>query len=188
MFTSETNEAVAIAGALKPTVQKWTDDGSRSCVRAKKMTVAVPYSQGTIGVREAFSDTVQTIPAMGSLGGLNEGDPVWVMWLYGDKSTMVAMWPGAVNEAGGHLSFRNVSATFTADTSQSGNPTYADFPYRASVSLAGVSSDMIPVVAYSCADVLSGEYAPVAECYNGGVYLYASSAITTTVESIVCLS
>ena len=100
MRTSDTNEAVAIASALRPTVDEWERESSRSCVRAKKMTVAVPLNHNVIGVKEAFSDTVQTIPAMGSLGGLNEGDPVWVMWLYGDKSTMVAMWPGDIISGG----------------------------------------------------------------------------------------
>ena len=100
MPKSDTNEAVAIASALKPTVDEWERESSRSCVRAKKMSVAVPYNNGVIGVREAFSASVQTIPAMGSLGGLREDDPVWVMWFYGDKSTMVAMYPGDIISGG----------------------------------------------------------------------------------------
>lgn len=70
------------------------------------------------------------------------------------------------------LQFNNVSVSkgdFVSDT------TYQDFPYRAGVSLSGVIESMIPEVVLSINDALSGNYAPVAESYNGGVYLYAGS-------------
>ena len=70
------------------------------------------------------------------------------------------------------LQFSNVSVSkgdFVSDT------TYQDFPYRAGVSLSGVIESMIPEVVLSVDDALSGNYAPVAESYNGGVYLYAGS-------------
>ena len=53
--------------------------------------------------------------------------------------------------------------------------TYQDFPYRASIALSGAIKSMIPEVVLSVDDALSGNYAPVAESYNGGVYLYAGS-------------
>ena len=70
------------------------------------------------------------------------------------------------------LQFRNVSVSkgsFVADT------TFQDFPYRANVSLSGVIESMIPEVVLSVDDAGSGNFAPVAESYNGGVYLYAAS-------------
>ena len=70
------------------------------------------------------------------------------------------------------LQFSNVTVSkgsFVSDT------TYQDFPYRASVLLSGVIESMIPEVVLSVDDALSGNYAPVAESYNGGVYLYAGS-------------
>lgn len=70
------------------------------------------------------------------------------------------------------LQFSNVSVTkgaFVSDT------TYQDFPYKASITLSGVIESMIPEVVLSVDDALSGNYAPVAESYNGGVYLYAGS-------------
>lgn len=70
------------------------------------------------------------------------------------------------------LQFGNVPvpvSSFVADS------TYADFPYRASVPLSGVISTMIPDVVLSLADATSGNFAPVAEAYNGGVYIYAAS-------------
>lgn len=70
------------------------------------------------------------------------------------------------------LQFSNVSVPardFVSDT------TYQDFPYRASIALSGAIESMIPEVVLSVDDALSGNYAPVAESYNGGVYLYAGS-------------
>lgn len=100
MPKSETNEAVAIAAALRPTVDEWERESSRSCVRMKKMTVASLYdsSTRTIGVREAFSASSQNVPCVPGMRGAAIGSPVWVQWLYGDKSTMCVVGPGDISE------------------------------------------------------------------------------------------
>lgn len=70
------------------------------------------------------------------------------------------------------LQFNNVSVSkgsFVADSA------YQDFPYRAGVALSGVIESMIPEVVLSVDDASSGNFAPVSESYNGGVYLYAGS-------------
>ena len=69
------------------------------------------------------------------------------------------------------LQFNNTSvnaSAFVADT------TYEDYPFRAAVPLEGVLESMIPEVIFALSDATSGNFAPVAETYNGGVYLYAS--------------
>lgn len=69
------------------------------------------------------------------------------------------------------IQFNNVSVNvddFADDT------TYEDFPFRATVSLSGVLESMIPEIIFGLLDATSGLFAPVAESYNGGVYLYAS--------------
>ena len=69
------------------------------------------------------------------------------------------------------IQFNNVSVNvddFVDDT------TYEDFPFRATVSLSGVLESMIPEIIFGLLDATSGLFAPVAESYNGGVYLYAS--------------
>lgn len=69
------------------------------------------------------------------------------------------------------LQFNDVSVSpsdFITDT------TYEDYPYRVSVSLSGVISTMIPEVIFNLFDVISGNFAPISESYNGGVYLYAT--------------
>lgn len=83
------------------------------------------------------------------------------------------------------LLFKDVSvakSSFVADT------TYSDFPYRASVALEGVVSTMIPDVVLPVEAASSGNFAPVCEAYNGGVYLYAESAPDTdiTIPTIIC--
>ena len=77
------------------------------------------------------------------------------------------------------LTFMNTTveaASFTADE------TYGDFPYRAAVPLTGAAEAMTPEVVFGAADAMSGTFAPVAESYAGGVYIYAaelpSAAVT----------
>lgn len=74
------------------------------------------------------------------------------------------------------------NAAFVADT------TYPTFPFRASVALSGVVATMVPYVVFGVTEVASGLYAPVAACYNGGVYLYASAAPAAdiTIPTIIC--
>lgn len=70
------------------------------------------------------------------------------------------------------LTFSSTSvpaASFVSDS------TYADYPYRAAVALTGVSSSMIPEVVFGVSDAMSGNFAPVAEAYDGGIHLYAAA-------------
>ena len=83
------------------------------------------------------------------------------------------------------LQFTNITvavSSFKADT------TYADFPYRAAVALDGVISSMIPEVILGLVDATDGNFAPVAQSYNGGVYLYAASPPESAlmVPTIIC--
>lgn len=47
------------------------------------------------------------------------------------------------------------------------------YAYRAAIVLSGATSDYAPEVNFSLADSISGNFAPVAETYDGGVYIYA---------------
>lgn len=53
--------------------------------------------------------------------------------------------------------------------------TYNDYPKRAAVVLPGVVASMIPQVVFPVSALENSDFAPVAECYNGGVYIYADS-------------
>ena len=79
-----------------------------------------------------------------------------------------------------HYSDNYVSAdSFVSDT------TYTDFPYRASVALNGVTSSMFPEVVFSVSDAMSGVFAPAAQTYNGGVYIYANAQKAVTIPTIL---
>ena len=79
----------------------------------------------------------------------------------------------------------NVSVATTAWAT---NSTYADYGYRASVAITGVTSTMIAEVIFSLADATGGNFAPICESYNGGIYLYASAVPSSTVviPTIIC--
>lgn len=67
--------------------------------------------------------------------------------------------------------------------------TYGDYPFRASVALEGVTEDFAPSVTFAPEDALENIFAPVAETYDGGIYIYAceSPAETVTIPAIVCI-
>lgn len=83
------------------------------------------------------------------------------------------------------LKFANTSVPASSFVSDS---TYADYPYRAAVTLSGVTSSMTPEVTFSVAALAETEFAPVAECYNGGVYIYAAEQppATVIIPTILC--
>lgn len=74
------------------------------------------------------------------------------------------------------------SSAFAADA------TYEDFPYRASVSIENVTADMIPEVTFSVKEAISGIFAPVAEAYDGGIYIYAAEVPESdiSIPTIIC--
>lgn len=67
--------------------------------------------------------------------------------------------------------------------------TYPQYPFMASVPLAGVTSSYIPIVTFSVADAISGNLAPVADTYDGGIRIYAKErpAATVNIASVVCI-
>lgn len=83
------------------------------------------------------------------------------------------------------LQFNSVSVAVSKFTS---NTIYEDYPFRAAVALEGVQSTMIPEVIFSMVDAIGGNFAPVAESYNGGVYLYSADKpeSTTVIPTIIC--
>lgn len=83
------------------------------------------------------------------------------------------------------LKFQNV-VVYTTYFSNTG--TYSSYPYRASISLSGVTSDMTPEVVLPVSALANNDFAPVAECYNGGVYIYADSvpSASFTIPTILC--
>lgn len=69
------------------------------------------------------------------------------------------------------ISFQNVTVPVSAWTEDT---TLEDYPYRAAIACAGVTSDLRPFVEFSDTDKDSGILSDDANCYDGGVYIYAS--------------
>ena len=85
------------------------------------------------------------------------------------------------------LKFFNTSVATSAFVA---DQTYADYGYRAAVALTGVTSSTIPEVVFALLDATSGIFAPIAESYNGGVYIYASEVPSNSIliPTIICWS
>lgn len=66
--------------------------------------------------------------------------------------------------------------------------TYPDYPYRAAVALSGVTESMIPEVVFSAAALSGNGFAPVAGCFDGGVYIWADSVPSgdVAIHAILC--
>lgn len=77
-----------------------------------------------------------------------------------------------------------------ATSAWSANTTYSaqGYGFRASVPLSGVTADYIPDVTFAMADAVSGNLAPLADTYAGGIYIYAKEqpSATVNIASVVC--
>ena len=63
--------------------------------------------------------------------------------------------------------------------------TYADYPYKATISATGVKSTMVAEVVYDMADAESGNYASVCNTFDGGVYIYSKVNTEITIPTIL---
>ena len=66
--------------------------------------------------------------------------------------------------------------------------TYADYGFRAAAALEGVLGSMVPEVIFGPAEAASGNFCPVSETFDGGVYIYAASVPEgdVTIPTILC--
>ena len=74
------------------------------------------------------------------------------------------------------------ASAFAADS------TYPDYPYRAAVALTGVLERMIPEVVFSVSTLADTGFAPVAGCFDGGVYIWADGVPSgdVAIHTILC--
>lgn len=81
--------------------------------------------------------------------------------------------------------FENVSVQ---TTQWKEDTVYANYPYVAEIALVNVKDTMIPNVVFATSDSISGNYAPVAESYNGGIKIWCKETPTETlvIPTITC--
>lgn len=74
-----------------------------------------------------------------------------------------------------------------ATSAWASDTTYTEYPYRASVALPPITAVSFVEIVFSPADAISGNFAPVCDTYNGGVYLYAKAVpdAAITIPTIV---
>ena len=84
------------------------------------------------------------------------------------------------------ITANNKSVPVSAWTSDT---TYTDFPFRAGITITGCTANHKPDVTFSLTDAVSGNYAPIAESYAGGLYIYAAEKPTAalTIPTITLL-
>ena len=62
-----------------------------------------------------------------------------------------------------------------ATSAWASDTTYADYPYRASIALPTITALSFVEIVFSPVDATSGNFAPVCDTYNGGIYVYAKA-------------
>jgi hypothetical protein len=67
-----------------------------------------------------------------------------------------------------------ISNTVVGTSAFTYDSTYTDYPYRAAIVDERVTSNMIPEVIFGIDDCMSGVFAPIANTYDGGVYIYTA--------------
>ena len=78
------------------------------------------------------------------------------------------------------LKFTNITVnTWVSDT------TYTNYSYKAAITLTGVTSSMIAEVIFNVTESESGNYAPVCETFDGGVYIYSKVNSAITIPTIL---
>ena len=85
------------------------------------------------------------------------------------------------------LQFNNILVPATAFVEVE-NSYDLPYGYRAAVPLDGVIVSMISEVVFGIEDAINGVFAPVAETYNGGIYIYANRELNeaVTIPTIIC--
>lgn len=80
-------------------------------------------------------------------------------------------------------------AQSVATSAWSADTTYDGYGFKAAIALANVTADYIPSVTFGIADATSGNLAPVADSYTGGVYIYAKEqpSAAVSIASVVCV-
>lgn len=63
--------------------------------------------------------------------------------------------------------------------------TYADYSYKATIEDTRITSDTVADVSFGLTQALSGNYAPICETFNGGIYIYSKVNTAITIPSIV---
>lgn len=136
--------------------------------------------------------TVDAIGAVPDPSTKNKGDTlVWngAAWVAQPPAGGVS----SVNGESGAVVTRVIAQNVVVSSSdwiEQSQPTNPGFPWAASKAISNVTASMMPMVTFAAQDAASGLFAPVADTYSGGVYIYAKRkpASNITIPIIVFLA
>ena len=91
--------------------------------------------------------------------------------------------------ASGNASIIKVANTSVPASAWVGNAEITGFAFRAGITIEGCTAEHTPQVFFAAADAMSGNFAPIAKSYDGGVYIYAAEKPTAalTIPTITLL-
>lgn len=79
----------------------------------------------------------------------------------------------------------SIKLSNTAVSDWVSDTTYTNYPYKATIAATGVTSTMVAEVVFNVTDAESGNYAPVCETYDGGVYIYSKVNTAITIPTVL---
>ena len=169
---AETARVAAEAARVAAEAQRVSAEGGRAsgyAALAADLAAGLGSAQDLLDMLEA---AVASLPGISTIAGILKGDGA------GGVSAAVAGTDYAAPEAVSAkydkpLRFTNTTINTSSWTTDS---TYAGYTRRKTVALTGVTAAMVPDVVFAPAEVIGGNFAPVAVSYAGGIYLYAKAA------------
>lgn len=160
----------------------------------------------------SWQDTIKELPENGTAGQILEKTATGTQWadkpsggmtqtqaderyLQMQGTTTVASSIGTApytiefTEETDEVPILTFGAQSVATSAWATDTTYEGWGFRAAVALSGVTADYAPSVTFGIADATSGNLAPVADTYAGGVYIYSKEQPSTAVSvlSVVCV-
>lgn len=122
-------------------------------------------------------------PTSGNFAGLDANGAVT------DSGKKASDFATASHIHSGYAHIKVFSSVAVASAAWSSDETYAAFPYSATITASGVTSDMVPEVNFGLTEAVSGNFAPVALSGSGTIKIYAASAPSAeiTIPSITCV-
>ena len=102
------------------------------------------------------------------------------------QSQMMTVSSSISNLNGAVYTLKNATVATTAWVASTA---FSGFAYQANVSFSGITNQYVPLVTFSPADAMSGNYAPIAVAGTGWVTIYAQTkpGAALTIPSIVVL-
>ena len=105
---------------------------------------------------------------------------------YLDTTGLNTLWAKIKSYVGDHAgNAAVVIAQNVTSSSWSSDNTYSDYPYRASLTVSGMTANHMPEVVFDGTNADTESVAQHCVSYNGGVYIYASDNVGAVVAQTV---